>query len=191
MKRKIKERLKRELVKLLAATMVVGCLDGISFSGGVLPGSRVEAGEGVTTGNQITNQLPADYAIAYKVNETPSAVNVPIGDSVIFIPNGYSAGDTTKIYGEVPKGSAVLRRVSHEAVYSPIYTYSEADFTVWVDRSAEGFDLCSAGDLRGTNLSSYYCNGGAVKDLKGRSYVMDKVPYYQKVTVKLDKNDSP
>ena len=93
MKRKIKERLKRELVKLLAATMVVGCLDGISFSSGVLPGSRVEAGEGVTTGNQITNQLPADYAIAYKVNETPSAVNVPIGDSVIFIPNGYSAGD--------------------------------------------------------------------------------------------------
>lgn len=95
MKRKIKERLKREMVKLLAATMVVGCLDGISFSSGVLPGSRVEAGEGegVTTGNQITNQLPADYAIAYKVNETPSADNVPIGDSVIFIPNGYSAGD--------------------------------------------------------------------------------------------------
>ena len=65
--------------------MVVGCLDGISFSSGVLPGSRVEAGEGVTTGNQITNQLPADYAIAYKVNETPSAVNVPIGDKAAYL----------------------------------------------------------------------------------------------------------
>lgn len=207
MKKRMKERLKRELVKLLAAAMVVGCFDGISFSSGAIPGSRVEAETGDTTGNVVTNHLQTDYTIAFNVNETPwfdqskapgeDDSNIKRDDYFLFTPRGISAGNTTKIFGSCPNGSALMQRRDSE-IYNYGLNYSSSDFVAdLVDgTTAPGFDTCEVGSFKDSDLTTYRCGEEKIlinvlniyTEVKGRSYVMDKVPYYQKVKVTLKRN---
>lgn len=204
MKKRMKERLKKGLVKLLAAAMVVGCFDGISFSSGAIPGSRVEAA-GADTGNEVTNHLQTDYAIAFNVNETPkfeqgkgeADSNIKRGDYFLFTPRGVSAGNTTKIFGACPSGSALMQRADSQ-IYNYGLNYSSSDFVADVVDAvtAPGFDTCEVGSFKDEKLTTYRCGEEKIMinvlniytEVKGRSYVMDKVPYYQKVKVTLERN---